>query len=75
MQLIVKRNGQSRHGIRAHMVSWCFCTIPLASTVNQFQWAGVSAKLQDFWAVPKGGGKLVLAEPEDPEQDIGRAVQ
>ena len=38
------------------------------------QWASVNAKLQDFWAVPEGDGKLVLAMPDDPEQDFSVSI-
>ena len=37
-------------------------------------WAGVNAKLQDFWAVPEGDGKLVPAQPDDPEQDFSVSI-
>ena len=30
--------------------------------------------LQDFWAVPEGDGKLVSAEPDDPEQDFSVSI-
>ena len=38
------------------------------------QWAGVKAELQDFWAVPEGDGKLIPAQPDDPEQDFSVSI-